>query len=56
MVLARRRVRGAWPEAVELDDERRHALKTVSGDHRQMVLQWHAACQPGGTLYSRAGG
>ena len=49
-------VRAPGTEAVELGDERRRALKTVSGDHQPMVPQWHAACQPGGTLYSRAGG
>ena len=49
-------MRGLGTEAVELGDERRRALKTVSVDHQPMVPQRHAACQPGGTLYSRAGG
>jgi hypothetical protein len=41
---------------MELGDERRRAFETVSGDHLPMVPQWHAAYQPGGRLYSRAGG
>jgi hypothetical protein len=46
-------MRALGTEAVELDDKRRRALKTVLVAHRPMVPQWHAACQPGGMLYSR---
>jgi hypothetical protein len=40
---------GMWASldtgAVELGDERRRALKTVSGAHHLMVPQRHGACQ-----------
>jgi hypothetical protein len=38
-------MRALGSEAVELGDERRRAVKTVSGGHLAMVPQWHVACQ-----------
>ena len=38
-------MRGLGTKAMELGDERRRALKTVSGGHPPMVPQRHGACQ-----------